>query len=616
MTNPTDPAQAPRFDRSTFWQTLIALSAGMIFAQTVRFGWVYDDQMEIVLNPLIRSLRHLPEIFSTTAWAASGMETHLYRPLAVLSYAGNHLVSGLEPWSFHLVNVLLHAVASVLVFRVGRVWELSTTAAGVGGLLFAVHPIHVEVVAAVFGRKDVLATVFTMAMILWHGGAVARGGWRNALPVAAFACALLSKEVGVVALPLVAAQDWLLSKDRRRLFQSTRRAKLYVAYLTVLLAYVLVRNGVTGGVGVSDTYYMDNPLVTATLGARLGTALVVLGKGAALLALPVTLSPDYSFNAIPLVQSLLDWRLLGTLGFGFLAAWALFLPHMRRSLVPLALTWYLLTILPTSNLLVTVGTVFGERLLYLPGVAFCLVVGMGVGLAIQRHRTGVIVLTGLIVLSFSLQTLRYSAAWENDLSLFQWASASVPESTKAHHKLGEEHLKVGDLGNALRSLRRSLEIAPDNEFAALTMAVVRRAVANEYLPSGESAQTSSPPPSDPDVLYLLGQLSRERGEMTEAESYWEAARSVDPGHAESLGDLGVLRLMEGDTATATQYLQEAVRNNPGLASAWFSLARIRLARGERVEAAAALRNFIDAAGPRYPEQVNWARAVLTDFGGI
>jgi Tfp pilus assembly protein PilF len=615
MTGPTDPTGPHWQNRSAFWQILIALASGIIFAQTLGFGWVYDDQMEIVLNPLIRSLRHLPEIFSTTAWAGSGMETYLYRPLTVLSYAVNHLVSGLEPWSFHFVNVLLHAVTSVLVFRLGRAWGLSTTAAGVGGLLFAVHPIHVEVAAAVFGRKDLLAAVFTMAMILWHAAAVERGGWRNILPVAAFACALLSKEVGVVALPLVAAQDWFLSVDRRRLFQSPRRAKLYVAYVTVLLAYVLVRNGVTGGVGIPDTFYMDNPLVAATLGARLATALLVMGKGVGLLALPVTLSPDYSFNAIPLVESLLDWRLLGTLGFGGLVGWALLRTRLSRSLAPLALTWYFLTILPTSNLLITTGTIFGERLLYLPGAAFFLAGGMGMGWTIQKYRTGGFVLTGLIVLLLSLQSLRYSAAWADDLSLFQWATANVPESTKAHHKLGEEYLRAGNLGDALRSLRRSLEIAPDNEFAGVTMAQARRSIATTYLPPEGSLNNSVPAPSDPDILYLLGQLSRERGDLSGAESYWKATRAADPNHAESLGDLGALRLLEGDTATAARYLQEAVRQNAGLASAWFALGRIHMARGEMGEAAGALRRFVDAAGLRYPKEVEWAKGFLTDWGG-
>ena len=91
------------------------------------------------------------------------------------------------------------------------------------------------------------------------------------------------------------------------------------------------------------------------------------------------------------------------------------------TLISLALTWYLLSVLPTSNLLVTTGTIFGERLLYLPGVAFCLAVGMGFELATRKYRRAMIALVGLIVLALSAQTLRYSAAWANDLSLFQWA---------------------------------------------------------------------------------------------------------------------------------------------------------------------------------------------------
>jgi hypothetical protein len=79
--------------------------------------------------------------------AGSGMETYLYRPLALATYAANHMVSGLAPWSYHLVNVLLQAGISVMVIRIGRLWGLSVLAAGLAGLIFAVHPIHVEVVA-------------------------------------------------------------------------------------------------------------------------------------------------------------------------------------------------------------------------------------------------------------------------------------------------------------------------------------------------------------------------------------------------------------------------------------------------------------------------------------
>jgi tetratricopeptide (TPR) repeat protein len=597
------------------WEIAAGLVAAFLYAGSLRFGWVYDDQMEVVLNPLIRSLANLQEIFSTTAWAGSGMETYLYRPLTTLSFLLNHLISGPDPWSFHLTNVLLHAVISVLVVRLGRMWGLSARAAGIAGLLFAIHPVHVEVVAAVFGRKDLLATLFTLLMILSHGRALERVGWRSVLPPAAFALALLSKESGMAALPLLAAQEWILEPNRKSLFSNPGRARLYAAYLGIFLAYVLVRNGVTGGVAVPDTYYMDNPLAVAALPIRAATALIVLGKGLCLLVAPVTLSPDYSFNAIPLVRTLLDWRLLAALAGGALLAGALVIPRVRASVIPLGIAWYLLAVLPAANLLIPVGTIFGERLLYLPSVAFCLLVGWLAAQAFERVPVPATVVAAGIMGVLALQTIRYTEAWKSDLTLFTWAVESVPNSTKAHHKLGEEYLRAGELGPALRHLRRALEIAPDNEFAVVTLALAKRAVEERYSDTTWPPAPGSALPTDPDVLYVLGQLSQERGDLDSAKGYWEEALHQDPGHGEALGDLGALYLLRGDTATALRYLQEAVASSPGMARAWYNLARVRLARGDSATGRIALESFLASARGRYPRQVEWAMRMLAELGG-
>ncbi|MGW8265686.1 MAG: tetratricopeptide repeat protein, partial [Longimicrobiales bacterium] len=606
------------------WEVLIALAAAALFSPTVGFGWVYDDQMEIVLNPLIRSLSNLTAIFTTTVWAGSGMETYLYRPLALVTYSLNHIVSGLAPWSYHLVNVLLHSGVSVLVFRLGRLWGLSAVAAGLGGLIFAVHPVHVEVVAAVFGRKDLLAGLFTLAMALLHGRAAEKGGWSMAFPVLAYACALLSKEVGVVGIALVAAQDWFLTTDRSGLAQDGRRANLYVGYLATLLVYVLVRNGITGGVGVPDTYYMDNPLVVTPFGIRFATAVAVIGKGFALQAFPATLSPDYSFDAVPVVRSFLDWRLLATLAVAAAGGWALF--RARSGVWYLLTAWYLITVLPTANILVTVGTIFGERLLYLPSVAFSLAVGSGFAWMARRGGdpsdspsvTGMggrlrwmgAVVAAVWVGAVALRTLDYSGAWKNDIALFRRAVASVPNSTKANHKLGEELLRAGEIGPALPYLRRALEIAPDNEFAAATLERARRRVTQLY-PTAEPDSPSTALPSDPEVLYVLGQVSRERGNFDEAEGLWKKVLELDPGHAPTRGDLGGLLLSQGDTTAALEQFQAAVRLDPSMARAWLGLSHIHLAAGRYPEARQALEAFLRAAGSHFPDQVRWARETLS-----
>ncbi len=591
----------------------MALAATLLYARTVGFGWVYDDQLDVVRNTFVQSLRHLPEILSTTSWTGAAGESHLYRPLALVTYAVNHQISGFQAWSYHLFNVLLHAGVSVLVYRVGRLWGLSAAAAGLGGLLFAVHPVHVEAAAAVFGRKDALAALFTLTMVLAHRRAMTRGGWYAVLSVVAYACAMLSKEVGAVGLALVAVHDWRLESDPRRL-AGQRAVGLYVAYALTFLAYLAVRTSVVGGFGVADTSYLDNPLMTATLGPRLLTAVALVGRGVALLAAPIVLSPDYSFDAIPVVRSVLDWRFLATVaGFGMLA-WGCTKPAVRRSIVPLGVLWYAITLFLTSNLLVLVGTIFAERLLYLPSVAFCLLVGAGLVWVGRRQRAVAVAVTAALVAVYSVQTLRYSNAWRADIPLFRWAVASVPRSTKAHHKLGEELLRAGYLGEGVREVRLALAIAPENQYAATTLEVARRLINDRYLPASGGNQQEVEPATDPDVLHVLGQLSQQRGALSEAERYWEAAQSTDSTHAESLTDLGLLYLSRSDTARAVQLLERGTAQQPPVAGAWFIMGRIHLARGERGEAGLALRRFLAAAGARYPREVEWARSVLATLG--
>ncbi len=621
--------------QEALWGAGIALAALALYARTVGFGWVYDDQMEVVRNIPIRSLANLPQILSTTVWAGSGMETYLYRPLVLISYALNYLVSGLAPWSFHLVNISLHAAISVLVFRIGRVWGLSLSAAGIAGLIFAVHPIHVEVIAAVFGRKDLLVGFFTLSFLLLHRTASTRGGWRLALPVLSFAAAVLSKEVGVVGLGLVAAQDWFLTEDRRQLLKEGRRAGLYVAYAAILLGYVLVRNAVTGGVGVPDTYYMDNPLVAVGPLVRIATGVMVVGKGLGLQLFPFGLSPDYSFDSIPIVESPLDWRFLATLLALGLGGWGLWRARQgfrkgnrAAQVLFLVVAWYGLTILPTANILVTIGSIFGERLLYLPSVAFCLAVGWGLSLVISSQKIRVpaedqdplavvrwpallATLAWGAVLTF--QAVSYSRAWDNDITLFRHAVRAVPNSTKANHKLGEELLRVGEIGPALPYLRRAIEIAPDNEFAARTLEVARQEVARRYLPGNGLPAPLPVPDDDPEILFLLGKLSQERGDRDRAGAYWQLATQADSTHALSRANLGILRARQGDTATALVDLQAAVGLAPDLWTAWFELGRIHLAQGRTEAAYEALENVLLNPHGVSPGQLRWAQEAFSRF---
>jgi tetratricopeptide (TPR) repeat protein len=614
MLRPTDSPDGPTARSELLWQGLLALVAGALFVRSVTYGWVFDDSMEIVRNTYVHTLSRFGDLVTTTTWTGSGMETYLYRPLTMATYAANHVVSGLDPWSYHLANVVLHSVVTVLVFRLGRLWGLSALAAGIGALLFAVHPVHVEVVANVVGRRDLLATLFAVSAALTHRTALQAGRGRLIAAPLLLAGAMLSKEVGAVGLILVAAQDAYLEDDLSAFFRRPRVRVLYASHLSVLILFLVLRATAVGGLGVAETFYWDNPLVAVGPWSAVATAVAVVGKGLALLVLPITLSPDYSFNAIPVVVSPLDLRLLTTVLVLGVLAWGVTSTRLRRTAATLAVAWYGVALLPTSNLALPVGTIFGERLLYLPSVSFCLAAGAAVAALAARRMVLAGVIAIVLLSGFSIQTVRYTAAWTDDLTLFRWAARAVPTSTKAHHKLGEELLRAGQIGPGLAALDHALAVAPDNEFAAITLAQARRLVADRYGDFDPARPDARGTPDDPRVFYVLGQQRRERGDIAGAVRLWKAALALDSAHAGSLADLGSVALVQSDTIPAQDYFERAVRADPSLASAWFNLAQIHLAQGRSDHAARALQSFVQTAGPRYVEQVAWARRALLNLG--
>jgi tetratricopeptide (TPR) repeat protein len=198
--------------------------------------------------------------------------------------------------------------------------------------------------------------------------------------------------------------------------------------------------------------------------------------------------------------------------------------------VALAVAWYGLSVFPGSNLAVVVGTIHGDRLLYLPSVAACLAGGALLAGAFRPRpapwaRRAGLALSAAVVAGLAGRSAQYAGAWRDDIRLFEWAVAAVPGSTKAHHKLGEEYLRAGRVEESLRPLERALEIAPGNVFAAATrdqavQALLRIHPAVVRDPLGASL------PDDPVVLETLGQVLTTRGDEAGGRRLLRAADSL------------------------------------------------------------------------------------------
>jgi hypothetical protein len=156
----------------------VALAAILPFAGTLGHGFALDDAPEVVRNAHIRSLDRIPDMFAGGAWEGANQEASIYRPLTTVTYALDHAVGGLSPAGFHATNVAVHALVSLLVLALALRLRLPLAAAAAGAVLFAIHPVHVEVVANVAGRKDSLATAFVILAVLAHAAALERSARR------------------------------------------------------------------------------------------------------------------------------------------------------------------------------------------------------------------------------------------------------------------------------------------------------------------------------------------------------------------------------------------------------------------------------------------------------
>ena len=355
-----------------------ALCAALAYAGSLWNGFAGDDFHVIQANPLVHAPTGLWRAFGQPYWEAT-----LYRPLTMASYSLDWMIGG--PAWFHAVNVCWQAGVAALVAWIAYRWA-GASAALVAGVLFAVHPVHVEAVANVVGRAELMATAFSLLALY---GAVA--GRSAVWTAAAWGLGLLSKETAAVAPALVAmawAADLGPRPDRGRL------ARLSVAWGIVGAAYVGARELVLHS---STTHVELAPVFAGAtfLGVRL-TALSALPDVVRLLLAPLTLRADYSPAERVAATGPLDPLVLAGVAIVVLGALAFVRLWKRgRRLEAYGLAWIAVAFLPVANLVFPTGVFIAERTLYLPSVGLALAVGSWARNLAGSRLWGALVVLGL-----------------------------------------------------------------------------------------------------------------------------------------------------------------------------------------------------------------------------
>ncbi len=604
---------------------LTALLAIAAYVDTLTFQFVWDDAAMVAQNWRLRDPAGVLEWLRAdfTVLTSGLMEGHYYRPLAALALAVDLWLWGPAPAPFHLTNVLLHAAVTVLVGRLALALGAGRLVAVLAALAFALHPAHVEAVAFVSARSDLLPASIGLGCLLAYRRASGVGV--RALSWWAFAAcllvaAILAKESAVVLPALMSLSDLVFPVDpgnagaRRDTWKLAARALPFWGLTAALVAWRL-----------PEVHHLAGDHITAAdLWHRLPGSLEILARYAGLTVLPNHMQPFYS---LPRPHSLADpGPLLGLLVVaGILAcmAWT----WRRAPLVAFGAGWFLINTIPVLDLIPLSFREMGlaDRYLYLPSVGWCLALARGLAAQLRRadgadcewrRRLGWTAVIVMIAL-YSWWLLRYAPVWRNNLTLYSRMEQVAPRAPTPSLNLGLTYFRANDLPQASLSLERAVRLNPTLQrpraILALTYVLQGRldegfrildALASEgtkdrdyyvarataHLEVGEVRQAMLTAEAgihqhqgDSTLRELLARALERAGRSEDAAAQYREALALNPDLAQSEEGLARLYRRAGDAVQAERHLLRAIEIVPGRFQPLRELALLWEAQGNRVD---------------------------------
>jgi len=601
----------------------VAVIAAIAYSNSLPNGFVSDDEHLIFGHPFVQRVADWPRIFTAGHYEGQGG----YRPLTTLSFAVNYAIAGRNPVTYHLVNVLLHALNSALVVLLLQRLLRIRTAALIGGLIFALHPVRAEAVAWISGRAELLAAFFFfLAWLLHHRGrhVTAFSSQPRVLSGIALFAALLSKENALVFPFVVIAADVLISRRQSHWDALTglkwwqRSTRLYLPSLIAIGAYFVSR-GLLYRRSIwrlaAEVQFVDNPLAHVPAPTRILTAIKIQLEYIWLLVWPHPLCADYSYNSVPLVSDASDAAVLIAIAVGCALAIIATVSFRRNGRVWFGVFFYAVTILPVANIFTAIGTIKAERLLYLPSFAFSFIAAVAVYGMLQTRwfelpeftwirRLSVTALVVLMCAAFSV-TWQRSQVWRSPQTLWQSVAATAPNNFKAQFSWGDLALKAGHWPEAVAAFRRAHEIDATSSDALINLGVAlmengqagdaislyREAVRHDpdraafhlnlglaYLSAGETEpgfaelrRADELDPRNSAVHFNLGLALSHAGDLVQAESEYRRALDLTPGSAESWNGLGAVLLKQRKLAEAKRAFETALVLKPNYRDALYNL---------------------------------------------
>lgn len=565
--------------RSAFLCLLLATLVFAIFSPALHNNFVgYDDPDYVLNNPHVNSGLSR----ANTIWAFTAVHANNWHPLTWLSHQLDVTLFGLNPQGHHLTSLLFHVVNTVLLF----LWLTGLTGRQVPSafvaVAFGVHPLHVESVAWVAERKDVLSTFFWfLTLLAWTAYTKRPHLWRYLLTALLLSAGLLSKQM-LVAVPvlLFLLDFWPLQRGRRILEKLPLLALSAAAAVTVML--------VQGNTGATSS------LQQLRLDLRLSNAAVSYFRYLGKVTWPANLSVFYPFpDNIPvgeMAAAVASLVALSTLAF---------LRRKQNPWLALGWAWFVVTLLPVIGIIQVGMQAMADRYMYVPAVGLFLAVAFQIdALALPAKRACASAAIAFLAV-WATFTWRQIPVWHDGLTLFTQALAADPNNFVAHDNLGVELDRRGRFDEALFHYRETLRIRPDDRNGAANFALASFARADRLLAASQPGEALTAireglryRPDNAVAHAQLGRILQDRRQIPEAVKEFQEATRLDPNLAAAHLGLAVLHSWTGHTKDARAEFETALRLEPNNVEAHYDLGLVLTVTGQPREG---LDHFLAAA---------------------
>lgn len=529
-----------------------------VYANTLSNGFVYDDKTTIIENDLIKELNNLPGLLNRWRYFHLSGEGS-YRPVVTLTYFIDYAVFDLNPWGYHLTNVLIHAVNSgllyIFLFQISRSFSGSyvNICLLAGSALFATHPGLTEAVNAVSYREDLLALLFYMATLNLYIRIrpAPPSGRRTCLIIAScalYSMALLSKEMAITLPITILCFEWLCKDGKSRLaINRCNIGYIIIAALYLPLRFYIFANPYSGH---EDIVYWD-------ISKRVLTAPWLLASHIKLTLLPISLSADYPLKPIesPLSPAFISTSIL----FILLMVAAIALRNTRREFA-FGLLFYIISLVPVYNL-VPIYHQFAERYLYLPMAGFA-VISTFIATLLYRRSRYALILFFICVALFSSGVVNRNKIWADTYSLWRDTVKKKPYSIVAHNNLGCAYYDLEVYDEAVNEFRIASGLNPKeaNFYYNIGNVYYKRGLFKEALPPYLKAVELRT--EDPKFHLGLGKAYFNNDQYDMAEREFLLTLRYDQGSVNAHYRLGMLYLRKGDREAAKKEFKEALRLDP------------------------------------------------------